>query len=378
MSREIDNIQRIIPKTYKIWRSTDSETALSHYEIRESVMSSMQLELLGLDECLRLADLEGASAAERRANRRRVETAFEIMTSLPTAEDLAFMHAGLCQTHLPRSRPRSNSDVWIRQSGRFRLVIQPGVLVSGTQTETRWASPTNETLYCGVPYGPRARLLMIWLQSEGVKGRNIRMDNSMSAWIRSLGLPVTGGASGTIRSIREQTSRIVTSAFSFQWSSTDGDGNSSQHVQNARIVDGMDLWQAAGDTSKWKTTIQISQEFYDHLREHAVPLDQRAIAYLAGKSLGLDLYCFFAHRLHRLKAPLRLSWTNLAAQFGDQGISVYRTAQRIRECLVDVGAVYPEMRVDVEKHGLLLRNSPPPVPRNASVQGARLTLLGGV
>lgn len=336
-----------------------------------------QLELLGLDECLRRADLAGATLAERRANRRRVETAYEICTSLPGLDDLAFMHAGLCQTHLPRSRPRSNSDAWIRQSGRFRLVIQPGILVpdTGGHGESRWSPASDDSIYCGVPYGPRARLLMIWLQSEGVKGRIIRMDSSMSAWIRSLGLPVTGGSCGTIRSIREQTSRIVASSFTFQWSAIDDNGNTSHRVQNTRIVDGMDLWQAAGDAAKWKTTIQLSQEFYEHLCEHAVPLDQRAIAYLAGKSLALDLYCFFAHRLHRLKAPLKLSWTALASQFGDEGASVYRTAQRIRECLVDVGAVYPEMRVESERWGLLLKNSPPPVPRATKVQVGRLALL---
>lgn len=346
----------------------------------EAGVIAKQLEMFGLDACLQRADLEGATDGERRSNRRRVETAFDILTSMPGNDDLAFIHAGLCQTHLPRSRPRSNSDVWIRQSGRFRLVIQPGVLVPDSPaggSEARWGSTSDEDLYCGVPYGPRARLLMIWLQSEGVKGRVIRMDSSMSAWIRSLGLPVSGGNNGTIRSIREQTSRIVTSSFSFQWSATDGDGNSSRRVQNARIVDGMDLWQAAGDARKWKTSIQLSQEFYEHLSEHAVPLDQRAIAYLAGKSLALDLYCFFAHRLHRLNAPLKLSWTALSSQFGDDGISVYRTAQRIRECLVDVSAVYPELRVDVERGGLLLRNSPPPVPRAPVIQGARLALAGG-
>jgi len=196
----------------------------------------------------------------------------------------------------------------------------------------------------------------------------------MSAWIRSLGLPVTGGHKGTIQAVREQTVRIATCSFSFQWSGNDAQGNSSQRVQNARIVDGMELWQAAGDSSKWATTVQLSEEFYLHLREHAVPLDQRAIAHLARGSLGLDLYAFFAHRPHRLKDPVTLGWNTLADQFGDDG-STYRTAQRIRETLPEVRAVYPSLNVDITRRGLVLHRSPPPVPANTLITGARLSTV---
>lgn len=339
-------------------------------------MDPNQLEILGLDESLRQAELLSATPSERKRARRRLEVAHEIMTALPTPEDLAFMHAGLCQTHLPRSRPKSNRAAWIRQSGRFKLVIQPGLIVRDGRSSKGAASVDDESLYCGVPYGTRARLLLIWLQSEGIKGREIRMDTSMSAWMRSLGLAVTGGANGTIKAIREQTSRIATSNFSFQWTQRDEAGNISEHIQNARIVDGMDLWHATGDSSHWKTTIQITDEFHRHLRDHAVPLDQRAIAHLAGHSLALDLYAFFAHRLHRVTSPTLLSWPTLAAQFGDEGATMYRTCQRLRECLPEVRAVYPDMRVDVDKRGLVLRNSPPPVPKKTYIQGARLRLLG--
>jgi len=333
---------------------------------------SAQLLLLGFDEAMRRADLEGATAAERERNRRRVEVAFDINSALPTPEDLAFLHAGLCQTHLPRSRPSSNRSVWLRQSGRFKLVIQPGLLLPDGCSASRAAEIDDERFYCGIPYGPKARLILIWLQSEGVKSRVVSMDRSMSAWIRSLGLPVTGGSKGTIQAVREQTIRIAMCSFSFQWSDRDGQGNGAQHVKNARIVDGMELWQAAGDGSKWATTVQLSEEFYNHLREHAVPLDRRAIAHLAGNSLGLDLYAFFAHRLYRLREPIMLGWNSLSDQFGDEGPTVYRTAQRIRETLPAIRAVYPSLNVQVTRRGLVLHRSPAPVPSAAMVQGARL------
>jgi hypothetical protein len=218
-------------------------------------------------------------------------------------------------------------------------------------------------------------LILIWLQSEGVKGRIVSMDKSMSAWIRSLGLAVTGGKGGTIPVVREQTVRIAQCNFSFHWSGTDDKGNLRERIQNTRIVDGMELWEAAGDASKWATTVQLSEEFYHHLREHAVPLDQRAIAHLGGNSLGLDLYSFFAYRLHRLKSSVILTWGALADQFGEEGLPVFRTAQRIRETLPDVRSVYPGLNVDVDRRGLVLRHSDPPVPPQAIVHGARLRLI---
>src|SRR5689334_254875 len=110
---------------------------------------STQLLLLGFEKAMRLAELEGATPAQRERNRRRVEIAYEINSALPSPEDLAFLHSGLCQTHLPRSRPASNRAVWLRQSGRFKLVIQPGLLVPEGRSSPRAAEIDDETLYCG-------------------------------------------------------------------------------------------------------------------------------------------------------------------------------------------------------------------------------------
>src|SRR3954465_4947223 len=80
-----------------------------------------QLELLGLDECLRRAEAEGATTAERLRLRDRYETAHGIMSALPEADELAFLHSGLCQTYLPHSRPASNRAIWRRSAGDLTL-----------------------------------------------------------------------------------------------------------------------------------------------------------------------------------------------------------------------------------------------------------------
>ncbi len=333
-----------------------------------------QLELLGLDECLHRAEAAGATPAERRRLQGRYIAAHSIMSAVPDADELAFLHSGLCQTYLPHARLPSNQAVWTRSSGRFSLIVQPG-LIDDRPHLVRGRQPTpeeQEAMFVGVPYGARARLILIYLQTEGVRGAEVQLGESLSAWIRALGLTVTGGRNGSITGIREQALRIARCRFTLDWTGPRG----TRGVRDIQIVRGLDVAATDGSNAVWPRVVYLDPEFQAHLAEHAVPLDRRAIAHLAGNSLSLDLYALFAYRLPRLSAPgLHLSWQMLQEQLGSQG-SAKEIARRIRDALPDVLAVYPEARVAVTRHGLMLRASAPSVPRETRVQGFRM-LQGG-
>lgn len=333
-----------------------------------------QLELLGIDECLRRAEAAAATPAERHRLQERYITAHSIMAAVPDIDELAFLHSGLCQTYLPHARPSSNQTIWTRSSGRFSLIVQPG-LIDDRSLLQRGRQPTpeeQEAMFVGVPYGARARLILIYLQTEGVRGPEVQLGDSLSAWIRALGLTVTGGRNGSIGGIREQAVRIARCRFTLDWAGTSG----SRGVRDIQIVQGLDVATSAADGVIWPRTVYLDPDFQAHLAEHAVPLDRRAIAHLAGNSLGLDLYVLFAYRLPRVSpSGLHLSWQMLQEQLGSQG-TAKEIARRIRECLPDVQAVYPEANVEVTRHGLMLRTSPPSVPRETRVPGFRL-LQGG-
>jgi hypothetical protein len=224
-----------------------------------------------------------------------------------------------------------------------------------------------------VPYGSKARLILIYLQTEGLKARTVNMGASMSAWIRSLGLPVTGGARGTIPAVREQVLRIARCSFTLQWTELDGTGGSVLNVTDTRIVDDMALWSGAEDSTKWSAVVELSERFHEHLKEHAVPLDQRAVAQLSGNSLALDLYALFAYRLPRVKSDTLLRWTHLQEQLGADYPSARTLAFKVKQTLGQVLDVYPAARVEVSPHGLLLKTSKPAVPRTVvQVKGLRL------
>ena len=87
-----------------------------------------QLELLGLGAALRFAEAGAVSSAERTRRRRQIEVTHDILADLPGPDELGFLHSGLCQVYLPRSRPPSNLSVWARTCGRVSLHVQPGTL----------------------------------------------------------------------------------------------------------------------------------------------------------------------------------------------------------------------------------------------------------
>jgi hypothetical protein len=317
-----------------------------------------QLEMLGFEETLRKVDREATSPRTRSRQVRRVELTHELLSELPTLEDLSFLHSGLCQTSLPHSRPTENHMAWSRRSGRFSLIVQPGLM-----------DTTRGVEYVGVPYGSKARLILIHLQTEGIRSRTVNLGASLSAFMRSLGLAVTGGKRGTIGAVREQALRIARCNFTMQWTGADGQGGERTIIADSRIVDRLELWRS--EKEGWCETVELSERFHDHLREHAVPLDKRGIAHLAGNSLGLDLYALLAYRLPRLDRDLHLRWSAIQGQIGSSERTTFTLAQRIREVIPDVLVAYPHANVGVTTHGLLLRPSKPAVPKT-TVQGFRL------
>lgn len=311
-----------------------------------------QLKLFGPERVIELAEKEGAPRAQIESIR-----AAASLIHPPGDHDLNFLHSGLCQTALPHSRPANNAQPWTRRSGALKLIVTPGVASN---------EKTGEAEYIGVPYGARARLIMIYLQTEGVRSRFVPLGKSMSAWIRSLGLQVSGGRRGTISSVKEQVTRIANCGLKFEWEA-ERDGGRLHGMVKTEIVRGLSLWAERPGRQTWPEEVELSREFHEHLQAHAVPLDRRAIAHLAGTSLGLDLYTMFAYRLPKLDRPLFLTWGELMNQLGSEITTTTNFGKKVRQALPHVTAVYPGARIDPQSKGLMLRPSAPAVSGKSSV-----------
>src|SRR5262249_37876510 len=139
----------------------------------------------------------------------------------------------------------------------------------------------------------------------------------------------------------------------------------------AQFVGAFDLWfpRQADQRVLWPSTVRLSEEYFQTLGRHAVPLDHRAVAALASSSLALDIYVWLAQRLHRVPTgrPQFIGWASLHEQFG-QGFHRIRDFRRkFLQTLQHVKSAYPAAHLDADEAGLTLSHSPPPVPPRLTV-----------
>ena len=93
-------------------------------------------------------------------------------------EAVNYLHSGFCQAALPHREPKNPSDPWVRRNGAYQLVIRPGIL------------PLRDRIVSvGVPYGTKARLIMIYFQTEAVRKRSqvIDLGPNMASWLKKWG-----------------------------------------------------------------------------------------------------------------------------------------------------------------------------------------------
>lgn len=309
-----------------------------------------QLVLNGLENVLAEADTV--------VDRRRARWAHEILSL--EQDTINYLHSGFCQAALPHREPKNPLEPWIRRNGAYQLVIRPGILPL-----------RDKVITVGVPYGTKARLIMIYFQTEAVRSRSriIDLGPTMAAWLTNMGLSTSGGPRGSYAPVREQALRIARCEFTMRFEK----GTNEARLADQRIVDGMSLWRDDGTEDQlfrtggeWARHVKLSDAFYEHLMEHAVPLSEEAISRLKHSSLALDLYVWLTYRLHALKRETTVTWHTLSEHFGSES-GHRQLAFRLKEVLKDVQAVYPEANVEARPRGLVLHPSRPSVPTGSVV-----------
>jgi hypothetical protein len=212
----------------------------------------------------------------------------------------------------------------------------------------------------GVPYGSRARLILIFLQSEAIKSRSreIELGGSLRAWLERLGIP-QGGSS--IAAVREQAERLSLCRLTFRVQSGSATGLLNQSiVDTALFLDEPD----SGHSSRrpqFTDRVTLSTGFYEQLQRHPVPLEESAIKAISNNSQALDAYAWLAYRLHSLATAKHITWRALMAQFGAGFSRLDNFRMRFLPNLKLALAVYPEARVELDDKGVVLYPSRPPV-----------------
>jgi hypothetical protein len=283
-----------------------------------------------------------------RHQRRLLDTSAAIRDAPP--DRINFLHAVQCQRGIPYKNPGDDVLEWDRNLGNASLRIEAGSAIDPN---------TGHFKRLGLPYGEKPRLVLIHLATEAVRTRCpvVDVEGSMTAFARSLGLETNGQQ---LRSLKDQLARLAAATVRM------GVIQEGRAVQvNTQFVSAFDLWfpKQPDQHVLWPSTVRLSEEYFQSLGQHAVPLDHRAVAGLASSSMALDVYVWLAQRLHRIPPakPQFIAWALLHEQFG-QGFNRIRDFRRkFLKTLQQVVSAYPDSRVSTDDGGLTLSHSAPPV-----------------
>jgi len=191
--------------------------------------------------------------------------------------DVTFQHSILCQTSLPYRDPGAEVREWERDQGNASLLIEAG---RAKDVES------GEWVKLGLPWGPKARLIMMHLNSEAIRTQSpeICVGDSLTAFVKRIGLTTDGR---TIRTIKDQVGALSAAVIRMAFKGAEG-----AYQIDTKVVSGFDLWFPKDDRQRvlWPSTVRLSLDYFESLRAHAVPLDERAIAALSHSALAPDLY----------------------------------------------------------------------------------------
>lgn len=280
-------------------------------------------------------------------DRRVVEAAASYMAD----EDggIGFLYSGWCQAALPH-RKLPDHKGWQVSADRYCLIVEPGMR----------PGPAGEPVHVGVPFGSRARLILIYLQSEALRtgSREVVLGKSLRDWMGRMGIPVGGK---NLNIVRDQTERISRCRLTFEVRQGNRVGLANQSIMDSAIF--LEPGEDEVKGTLFAQNARLSEAFFEGLKRHPVPIEESAIGAISNNSMAIDIYVWLAYRLHSLGKPTPLSWRALKTQFGTGFAQMNNFKTKFVPNLKLALAVYPEARVEEDEggRGLILHPSKPPV-----------------
>ncbi|MDZ5646907.1 MULTISPECIES: replication protein RepA [Nitrospirillum] len=263
-------------------------------------------------------------------------------------DSMGITHAGFALTSLPhRSIDKAAEPEYHRkETGRCTLIVQSGRHADGSLV--------------GVPYGAKARMILLYLQTEALKtnSRQVELGKSWHSWLKAMG-ESPGGK--TYRLVMEQAQRITACSLQFLWET-----DAAVTRQNAGFVNNSILFKASPDQRQvalFQDVIELNESFYDSLKQHAVPVSEAALRHISASSTAIDVYIWLAYRLHVLNQATPVRWAALRRQFGEHYAKLSHFKPVFLDALALATAVYPEAKVEIADDGIVLHPSRPPIAR---------------
>jgi hypothetical protein len=214
----------------------------------------------------------------------------------------------------------------------------------------------------GLPYGAKARMILIYLQTQAVRfdSREIELGRSMRSWLSAMGIATVGGM--TYKQVIEQARRISACRLTFLTRQDD-----VELRQNGAFVDqAISLFGSVDGRQGllWQDSVTLNELFFRSLKKHPVPISESALKHISSSSLAIDVYIWLAYRMNIIEQAIPISWPALFGQFGSNFGKISHFKPTFLDALRLAMSVYPEAQVQVHpQKGLTLLPSRPAVPR---------------
>ena len=282
---------------------------------------------------------------------RRKQFVREVISNEQLSPDaLRYTHSVLALCGLPYRRLPEGVTEYERTNGKMAVTVQAGKL----------RTPDGAKVQQPVPYGPKARLLMAHLSSEAVRNNSptVEIADSLSAFMREMGIEPRGGARGTIQPFKDQINALA--ACRIEMSAWDGHRARQMEEKPFKSVE---VWFPTNPDQRmlWPNTVTFSDAFFQDLTKHAMPVNVHVLRHLANSARKLDLYFWLNYRLNSISSCLTVPWSALLNQFGD-GFTRERAfrAQLVDE-LNDIKELFPRLPLTMSETGITLEPAGPDV-----------------
>ena len=278
-----------------------------------------------------------------REKRRRAAIREIIETTPPVLGDVRHIHSILALCGLPYNRQPLVMRDYERKQGNMAIDVQAGFL----------RDPNGNKILQPLPFGPKARLILMHLCSEAVrqKSATIEIADTFTGFVRDIGFSDSGGKKGPLTAFKQQLNALAACTIRISaWT-----GERSRMKAFVPLED-IDLWLSDNPTqqSLWPSTVTFSHAMFESLQRHAMPVNAQAVRAFAGSARKLDLYFWLGWRIHNLETPLQISWDALALQFGQGFVRPRAFRAQFADELKHIKEVFPKAPLILDEHGLRL------------------------